>query len=663
MAEPWSRRFKRMCGITGWVEAGNVDVKRTEERARLLDSMCRVMRHRGPDDQGEGHFGNASIGMRRLSIIDVGGGHQPISGCDKKVNIVFNGEIYNFRELKEELEALGHRFATRSDTEAIVHAYEEFGTGCLDRLRGMFAFAIWDENRNRLFIARDRVGKKPLYYSVTGDGALVFGSELKCLLEHGDVKRSINLQAVDAYLALGYVPDPFSIFDGIYKLPAGSFLLFENGNVRVEQYWDFDYSETDYSRSEAAVTEELKILLDEAVRIRLVSDVPLGAFLSGGVDSSSIVGLMTRHMSQPVKTFSIGFHEDTYDELKYARIAAERFGTNHTEFIVTPDICELVDNLVLHFDEPFADSSALPTYMVSKLAREHVTVALSGDGGDELFAGYSRYGVERSRRNFERAPRFVRSGILGPLSARLPHGTYGRNFLHNISLDAIARYTDSVSIFTALGRQSLYSPDLLRSLGDNGGMLQSMNELAAKVHTGQELDRLLYIDSKTYLVGDILTKVDRMSMAASLEARVPLLDHKLIDFVTKIPASMKMRGKETKHIFKQAMKGIVPDEILYRKKQGFGVPIQRWINNELNTRMREVVLGHSGLSGNYFDRNYVELLFDEHARNRRDHSQQLWSLFILELWRQSYADKNSAKSSGQSKGYAVDEDRPSQIPS
>jgi asparagine synthase (glutamine-hydrolysing) len=630
-----------MCGIAGWVDSSPEQVAGSEERRRLLDAMCRVMRHRGPDDQGEGYFGNASIGMRRLSIIDVSGGRQPIGGCDAHINVVFNGEIYNFLELKQELEGLGHRFSTRSDTEAIVHCYEQFGTACVERLRGMFAFAIWDENLKRLFIARDRVGKKPLYYSVTSKGTLVFGSELKCLLEHRDVERKISSRAVDAYLALGYVPDPLSIFEGIHKLPPGSFLLFEKGNVRIEQYWDFDYSEGDGSRTEEEVVEELRTLIDEAVRIRLVSDVPLGAFLSGGVDSSSVVGVMARHMTQAVKTFSIGFREDTYDELKYARVAAKHFKTDHTEFIVTPDICELVDKLVLHFDEPFADSSALPTYMVSKLARERVTVALSGDGGDELFAGYTRYGIDRARSSFARMPRFVRSGVIGPLSARLPHGAYGRNFLHNISLDAISRYTDSVSVFTALGRNSLYSPAFARQLGDHGGVLQSMSELADKVGTGEELDRLLYIDSKTYLPGDILTKVDRMSMAASLEARVPLLDHKLIDFVTKIPASMKMHGRETKYIFKRAMRGIVPDEILYRKKQGFGVPIQRWINNELKTRIRDVVLDQRAIDRGYFNQGYLELLFDEHARNRRDHSQQLWSLFMLELWHQSYLDRDS----------------------
>jgi asparagine synthase (glutamine-hydrolysing) len=627
-----------MCGIAGFVESGTHTPGNESERRRVLDAMCRIIRHRGPDDQGEGLFGRAAIGMRRLSIIDLAGGAQPISGCDNRINVVFNGEIYNFREVQQELEGLGHRFHTRSDTEAIVHAYEEFGTACVERLRGMFAFAIWDSNHDRLFIARDRVGKKPLYYSLTQQGTLVFGSELKCLLEHPSIERRTNLTAVDAYLALGYVPDPFTIFQGIHKLPPGSFLIFEKGKLRIEQYWDFRYQEVDNTRTEDQVIEELRELLDEAVRIRLVADVPLGAFLSGGVDSSTVVGLMSRHMTQPVKTFSIGFTEDSYDELKFARVASKRFETDHTEFIVTPDICRLVDQLAWQFDEPFADSSALPTYMVSKLAREKVTVALSGDGGDELFAGYTRYVVDSKRSGFSKMPRFLRTGVLAPLTARLPHGAYGRNYLHNISLDAIARYTDSVSIFTMPGRQALYDGAMIETLNEQGGVLDCMSELAERVGTGAELDRLLYIDSKTYLPGDILTKVDRMSMAVSLETRVPLLDHKLIEFVTRIPASMKMRGRETKHIFKRAMQGIVPDEILFRPKQGFGVPMQRWINHELKDYIRDTVASSRAFARGYFKRSYVELLFDEHARNRRDHSMQLWTLFMLELWHRTFVD-------------------------
>lgn len=617
-----------MCGIAGFV---GISENTRPDADAVLDRMCRVITHRGPDDQGTLIEGDVALGMRRLSIIDLAGGHQPISGEDGTVTIVFNGEIYNYRELQKELERRGHKFQTNSDTEAIVHAYEEFGAACVDHLRGMFAFAIWDRRRRALFIARDRVGKKPLYYTLTAQGALVFGSELKCLLEHPDVRREINPEAINAYLSLGYVPDPLSVFRGIEKLPPGHHLTFENNRIALKEYWDFTYAPTANHRSEDDYLEELRALLEEAVRIRLVSDVPLGAFLSGGVDSSTVVGLMARQMSQPVKTFSIGFHEDSFNELKYARVTAQHFGTDHKEFIVTPDICHIVDDLVWHFDEPFADSSAIPTYMVSKLAREHVTVVLSGDGGDELFAGYTRYLVDRKRSGFARLPRAVREGVLQPLSHRLPHGAWGRNYIHNVALDPLDRYLDSVSVFTILNRRHLYTDDFRRQLQTDDAAAERFREYSARVKTGEPLDSLLYIDSKTYLPGDILTKVDRMSMAASLEARVPLLDHKLIEFVTNLPASMKVRGLEAKHIFKRAARGLVPDEILDRPKQGFGMPLQQWINHQLRDRIYETLTEPRAARG-YTSTQYVKLLLDEHRRQRRDHSRQLWALFMLELW-------------------------------
>lgn len=628
-----------MCGIAGFIDYGF----ESDERQRILDEMCRAIAHRGPDDQGTTVLGDGvALGMRRLAIIDLKGGQQPISNEDGSVVVVFNGEIYNFRELQKELEARGHHFRTHSDTEAIVHAYEEYGTRCVNRFRGMFAFALWDESKRKLFIARDRVGKKPLYYTKTSQGALIFGSELKALLQHPSVTREINPEAIDAYLTYGYVPDPISIFRGIHKLPPGHFLTFADGRLSTESYWDFSYQETTEARSEEEYLEELRALLDEAVRVRLISDVPLGAFLSGGIDSSTVVGLMAGHMSQPVKTFSIGFHEDSFNELKYARLTAERFGTNHQEFIVTPDICNVVDKLAWHFDEPFADSSAIPTYMVSKLAREYVTVALSGDGGDELFAGYTRYVTERQRAAFARLPRFLRAGIMQPLSRRLPHGAWGRNYIHNVALEPLERYLDSVSIFTSLNRPSLYTAAFRQELSRNQQTLPDFNDYARCVESREPLDALLYIDSKTYLPGDILTKVDRMSMAVSLEARVPLLDHKLIEFVTKIPVSMKMKGLETKHIFKRAVQDLVPKEILNRPKQGFGVPIQQWINNQLRERIRETLSEKRARQRGYVEPRYVDLLLDEHERGRRDHAMQLWSLFMLELWHRVFVDDGGA---------------------
>ncbi|HET6863053.1 MAG TPA: asparagine synthase (glutamine-hydrolyzing), partial [Pyrinomonadaceae bacterium] len=613
-----------------------------EEAGAILDRMCQVIAHRGPDDQGVMHTSDGvHLGMRRLSIIDLAGGHQPISNEDGQVSIVFNGEIYNYRELYPELKTRGHQFKTHSDTEAIVHAYEEFGVDCLKPLRGMFVFAIWDAKNKRLFMARDRVGKKPLYYTLTDDSTLIFGSELKSLLQHPKTRRVVNPEAVDAYLTCGYVPDPLTILRDVHKLPPGHYLTFENGKIDVRSYWDFQYGEpgNSASRKEEDYLDELRSLLAESVKLRLIADVPLGAFLSGGIDSSSVVGLMSKEMSQPVKTFSIGFQEDSYNELKYARIAAKHFQTDHHEFVVTPDLCEIVDELAWFLDEPFADSSAIPTYMVSKMARQYVTVVLSGDGGDELFGGYTRYVIDRQRSAFGQLPRFLRRGVMAPLSKQLPHGARGRNFLHNIALDPLDRYLDSISIFTELNKPRLYSDgfadQLERENRSGSGVLRSWRTYASNVKTGHDLDKMLYVDSKTYLPGDILTKVDRMSMANSLEARVPLLDHKLIEFVNRIPAGLKLKGLETKYIFKRAIEDFVPAEILHRPKQGFGVPVQEWINEQLREKIHDTLTEKRTIERGYINRQYVNLLLDEHERGRRDHSTQLWTLFMLELWHRS----------------------------
>jgi asparagine synthase (glutamine-hydrolysing) len=632
-----------MCGIAGFIYREEAETEQ-EAMTPVLDRMCRRIAHRGPDDQGMFVKGRAALGMRRLSIIDLAGGHQPMTGCDERVTIVFNGEIYNYRELQRELEGRGHHFKTNSDTETILHAYEEYGPACVNRLRGMFAFAVWDSSLRQLFIARDRAGKKPLYYTLTPRGTLLFGSELKSLREHPEFRGEMNPEALDAYLTFGYVPDPLTIFRDIHKLPPGHHLTFAGGLVRVEEYWDFPYREaqTNPARSEAECLEELRALLDEAVRVRLVADVPLGAFLSGGVDSSTVVGLMARATSRPVKTFSIGFHEDSYNELRYARVAAEKFGTEHHEFIVTPDICEIVDELVWHFDEPFADSSAIPTYMVSKLAREFVKVVLSGDGGDEVFGGYTRYALDRKRSGFARLPRVFRRGVMQPLGRKLPHGAWGRNYVHNVALDPLDRYIEDISIFTRLNKPLLYTGDFQQRLGRSEAIMR-FHEYAGRSRAEDSLDPLLYLDSKTYLPGDILTKVDRMSMAVSLEARVPLLDHKLIEFVcTRIPASMKMKGLETKYIFKQAVRDVVPAEILNRPKQGFGVPIQQWINQQLRERVRGTLMEPRTLQRGYTEPRHVRLLLDEHERGRRDHSTELWALFMLELWQRTFVDGGAA---------------------
>jgi asparagine synthase (glutamine-hydrolysing) len=628
-----------MCGIAGFIEKENDS--RAAERAALLERMCRVIEHRGPDEQGTAVRGRAALGMRRLSIIDLKSGQQPIYSRDESKFIVFNGEIYNYLELKKELEARGYKFKTNSDTETIVHAYDEYGLDCVQKLRGMFAFAIWDEKDESLFIARDRVGKKPLFYTLLPDGTFVFGSELKVLLTHGGISKEIDCAALDAYLTFGYVPEEFCIFKNVRKLPPGHFLVYKNGAVRTEQFWDFEYGEVFEPKTEEELATELREKIKDAVRVRLISEVPLGAFLSGGVDSSAIVGMMAEILETPVKTFSIGFNEDTFSELEYARLAAKHFGTEHHEFIVTPDLVETIGELVRHFDEPFSDPSSMPTYMVSKMAREHVTVVLSGDGGDELFAGYTRYLTDKKRGGgLGNLPKAVRRGLMRPLSEALPHGARGKNFLYNTSLDAFDRYIDSISQFGDLKKRELYAERFKAKLdgeSETGGEI--FRRLAAHVSTGDPLDNLLYLDAKTYLPGDILTKVDRMSMAASLEARVPLLDQNLIDFVTReIPAGLKLKGVQTKYIFKKALAGLVPNEILHREKQGFGVPIGEWINLQLKDKIHDTLVEKRTLERGYFEPAYIKLLLDEHATGRRDHGHPLWVLWMLELWHREYLD-------------------------
>jgi len=626
-----------MCGIAGFI---NVDRNAPKaEREILLDKMCKIITHRGPDEQGATVEGRAALGMRRLSIIDLKGGQQPIYSQDGSKFIVFNGEIYNYRELKAELESLGYKFKTNSDTETIIHAYEEFGADCVNKLRGMFAFAIWDKSDESLFVARDRVGKKPLFYSLLPSGNFVFGSELKSLLTHGELSKEIDYSALDAYLTFGYVPEEFCIFTGVEKLQPGYFLKFKDGKIKTEQFWDFKYEEISEVKSEEDYASELREKIRDAVKVRLISEVPLGAFLSGGVDSSAIVGLMSQILDKPVKTFSIGFNEDTFSELKYARIAAKHFNTEHHEFVVTPDLVETIDELVWHFDEPFSDPSSMPTYMVSKMARDYVTVVLSGDGGDELFAGYTRYLIDKKRSGLGSLPKALREVLMQPISEALPHGTRGKNFLYNTSLDAIERYIDSVSQFGKLKKSALYSEKFKEKLNGKRSSEEVFQAIAKSVSTGNPIDNLLYLDSKTYLPSDILTKVDRMSMATSLEARVPLLDQDLIDYVTqKIPTSLKLKGDVTKYIFKKSLEGLVPKEILYREKQGFGVPIGEWINTQLKDKIHDTLNEKKTLERGYFDSKYIKLLLDEHSSGRRDHSHPLWVLWMLELWHRRFID-------------------------
>ncbi|MBS1788274.1 MAG: asparagine synthase (glutamine-hydrolyzing) [Acidobacteria bacterium] len=631
-----------MCGIAGYFRseaATNGRTNGSSPKDYLIERMCDVITHRGPDDAGYYVEAGLAIGMRRLSIIDIVAGHQPISNEDGSVWIVFNGEIYNFATLRDDLIARGHTFKTHSDTETIVHLYEEEGEWCVERLRGMFAFAIWDQRQNSLFLARDRAGKKPLHYTMVGD-TLVFGSEIKSLLQFPGIERRANLNAISDFLTFGYVPDPLTAFGGIHKLPAGHTMTFRDGRVKTRRYWDFNYdsAERNSHHEEQFYVERLRELIAEAVRVRLVSEVPLGAFLSGGIDSSTVVAMMARAMDQPVKTFSIGFSEASFDELKYARLTAERYQTDHHEFIVTPDVCRLVEEIVWHHDEPFADASSIPTYVVSKMAREFVTVILSGDGGDELFAGYERYRIHQGRGGFERIPRRFRRGLMLPLSRALPRAVYGKQFLRNISLEGGARFVDSLSYFSADVKRSLLTGATRRALNGHDSTV-AFEQIYAEPNSADSIERLLYLDSKTYLVGDILTKVDRMSMAHSIEARVPLLDQELIEFVQTIPASLKLRGQTTKHILKQAMAELIPAEIINRPKMGFGVPLRKWLNHELREMLHDTLTDETARQRGLLDPRAVQALLDEHERGRRDNSLHLWGLLTLELWHRSFIDR------------------------
>jgi len=612
----------------------------TPEMAQaIIEQMCDVIEHRGPDDEGYFVRDDVALGMRRLSIIDLATGRQPMSNEDGTIWIIFNGEIYNHRELRHALIKRGHVFSTRSDTETIVHLYEEEGERCVERLRGMFAFAIWDQRDHKLFMARDRVGKKPLHYAFVR-GTLIFGSEIKSLLQHPAMERKVNPNAISDFLSFGYVPDPATAFQNILRLPPGFALTLKNGHLRVYPYWDFNYSGESVhnpTRGEGDYVAQLRELIAESVRLRLESDVPLGAFLSGGIDSTTVVATMAREMGRPVKTFSIGFSESDYDELAYARTAARHFHTDHHEFVVTPDVCKLVEEIVWHHDEPFADVSSIPTYVVSKMAREHVTVVLSGDGGDELFGGYDRYLVDDRRRGFDCLPSVIRKGLLR-LSRCLPQSAYGKNFLRNASLAAPARYVDSLCYFSEDAKHALLSDKTRSGLG-NYNSAEAFANLFGVPASPDPLDHLLYLDSKTYLPGDILTKVDRMTMAHSIEARAPLLDHKLIEFVQSIPAGLKLRGRETKSILKKAVAGLIPEEIINRPKQGFGVPIRKWFNGELRELLHDTLTDKQTRERGLLNQRAVLAVLDEHRRGRRDYAVHLWGLLTLELWHRGFIDR------------------------
>jgi len=626
-----------MCGIAGMVQTrpdGAVN-------EAALHRMCEAIVHRGPDDEGILVKGGVGLGMRRLSIIDLAGGHQPVFNEDKTIWIVFNGEIYNFLELRPELEKRGHRFSTHSDTEVIVHLYEEYGAECVQKLRGMFAFALYDERAGRLLLVRDRLGKKPLHYALD-NGTLLFASEMKAILAVMPELARINREALLQYMYFGYVPDPATAFQPIHKLSPGHLLEFEKGAIRIRQYWDLPEYGTYDPASEQELLEELEQRLAEAVRIRLIADVPLGAMLSGGTDSSTVVALMARATSQPVKTFSVGFRHADFDESAYARLVAEKFATDHHELIVDPDLVDTVTTLTRHMEEPFGDSSMLPTYFISGLARKHVKVALSGDGGDEAFAGYDRYRVHLQERSHDWIPRRAGSWYRKHVHPLVPYGMPGRNLAYSISLPWQERYTEGVSFQPFQREMGVLSQDFA---GTNGAPLKAFRELLDKAPARDPLSRVLYLDTKTYLPGDILTKVDRMSMATSLEARVPLLDHVFLEWVTALAPRWKMRNGSQKYILRKLAERVgVPDQVLNRPKQGFALPLGQWMRHELKDLILATLLEPRTLQRGYFNSAGVRQMLDEHFQQRRDHSARLWRLLMFELWHRNFLERVGAES-------------------
>jgi asparagine synthase (glutamine-hydrolysing) len=603
--------------------------------------MCAALRHRGPDDEGRHVEPGAAVGMRRLSIIDLATGRQPIHNEDETVWVVFNGEIYNYVTLRADLEGRGHRFHTASDTETIVHAYEEWGEGAFSRLRGMFAIAIWDRRERALLLARDRVGIKPLHY-VVADDRLYFASEIKSILAADAVPPALDFEALDHYLSFLYTPRDASIFAGIRKLPPGHVLRWQRAAIQVHRYWELPANEHPPA-SEGEVVEALRATLRDAVRSHLMSEVPLGAFLSGGVDSSLVVGLMAEASSRPVRTFSIGFDDSRYDELAHARVVARHFATEHHELVVRPDALAIIDDLVEHFDEPFGDSSAIPTWYVSELARRHVTVVLSGDGGDELFGGYDRYFPHPRVAAFDRwAPPGARA-VASAVSPWLPHGVTGKNFLRRVARDERGRYLDQIGYFQRDEKRSLLTAEAQRLIA-GGDAEARLGRHFARLQALPWNAQMMHFDFETYLPEDILTKVDRMSMAHSIESRVPLLDNHVVELAARVPAGLKIRDGRRKHILKQAAAGLLPAGILSRPKQGFAVPISEWFRGGVRELFSDVLLSSRARQRGYFEPRFVERLVREHVAGRRDHSPRLWGLVVLELWHRLYIDSRQSLS-------------------
>ncbi|HET9976869.1 MAG TPA: XrtA/PEP-CTERM system amidotransferase [Burkholderiaceae bacterium] len=624
-----------MCGITGLFDTRGA----RPVNPAVLQRMNESQHHRGPDEGSVHIEPGLGFGHRRLSIIDVATGQQPLFNEDGSVCVVFNGEIYNYQELIPELQALGHVFHTKSDTECIVHAWESWGEDCVKRFRGMFAFALWDRNRQALFLARDRLGVKPMFYALLDDGTLVFGSELKSLLAHGGLKREIDPLAIEEYFALGYIAEPRCIFRQAKKLEPGHTLTIRRGEpMRAPRpYWDVRFT-NDATIAPEDACEELTRRLKESVRLRMISEVPLGAFLSGGVDSSAVVATMAGLSAEPVNTCSIAFDDPEFNESAFAQSVADRYRTAHRVETVVSDDFDLIDTLARLYDEPYADSSAIPTYRVCQLARKHVTVALSGDGGDESFGGYRRYRLHMMEERLRAAmPLAFRRPLFGALARAYPKADWAPRVLRakttfeGMSRSSVEAYFHSMSILRGPMREQLFSAQLRSALGGYDAQVV-FDRHAANAGTDDPLAMIQYLDTKTYLVGDINTKVDRASMAHSLEVREPLMDHELVEWLATLPSSLKLRGSEGKWLLKKAMEPALPNDVLYRPKMGFSVPLARWFRGPLRQRVRDAVLGERMADTGWFDRRTLTHLVDAHQAGTRDYSSPLWTLLMFDAF-------------------------------
>lgn len=625
-----------MCGIAGFL----YNQPERQPDTGVLKRMCDVIEHRGPDDEGQTVLGPCGLGMRRLSIIDLSTGHQPLSNEDGTVWIVFNGEIYNFQELRPKLEALGHRFRTNTDTEVIVHGYEEWGEAICEKLNGMFGFAIWDSNKKKLFIARDRLGIKPLYY-YQDEEKFLFGSELKSILTVPNVRKNLDLNALNNFLTFEYIPAPKSIFQDVRKLEPGHFLTVESGKMCIAPYWILEAKEERISENDAM--DRLSELVTDSVKLRMISDVPLGAFLSGGIDSTVVVSHMAALSDRPVKTFSIGFKESSYNELKYARAVARDYQTEHHEFMVEADVLGLTEQLSTNLDEPFGDFSIFPTYLVSKMARDHVTVCLSGDGGDELFAGYDTYKAHLfERQYYSWWPQWLKTRIVEPITRNLTPTEQKKGLINSIkrfaegaALPDELMHARWMTFINASERAALFTPEAAEVVHSEDPY-QHLLRYSAQAAGTHDITRTGFVDIKSYLVDNILVKVDRMSMAPSLEARVPLLDHRIVEFAMSLPPELKMKGLGTKYLLKKTFYDKLPVEVQNRDKQGFSIPIKNWIRGDLKPMMMDLLDSKRLKQQGIFNETFVHQLIDEHVQGRQNHSHKLWALMMFQQWARLY---------------------------